>query len=329
MSMPPDPLWQPDERGDDDLRRIETLLRPYRHVAPSHQRWHIAVRPARRAARSAIRLAIACVLLVMAGVTVWLPWRLAWSAGASWAVAASQADTLSVGDHLVTGEGERATVRVARIGTLDLSPNTRMTLLETRQGHHRVSLETGHLRARIWAPPGYFGVVDGAAEVVDLGCAFDLWKTADGHGRLSVSSGWIMHTAGGQETLVPEGFTLAFDETRAGIPVRPDTLDEFATAIAQLDVALSDGRPDAKAEHQSAQLATPGDALTLLSLLTRYPSLASGPLYPRLAAMLGQPADDTHHREAWIAGNAQAINAWWDRVPRPPKQWWRNWRDVL
>ena len=332
MSTPHDPLWSPDPTGDAELARLEHLLHRYRHVAHAPRHWHTESPPMRRSTRRASYFLAACVLVLLAGTAAWLPWRLQWKADAPWSVTAhveSRQDTLAVGDRLITAVGERATVRVARIGTIDIAPLTRMSLLETRPGRHRVSLEQGHIRARIWAPPGYFGVLDNTAEVVDLGCEFDLWKTADGHGRLAVTNGWVMHTVAGKETLVPAGYAVSFDETRASIPLRADASKAFRMAVERLDIGMGHGTTDSEAERLVAGLATDADAYTLLSLLTRYPALARGPVYLRLARAFGIASIDARHREAWAAGSVHAINAWWDRMPRPPKQWWRNWRDLF
>lgn len=269
-----------------------------------------------------------CLLLAFSG---WFGWRLQWSPGVAWNLAEehSARTRLPVGDSLETRDGERVRLDVARIGTLEVSPRTRVSLLETRSGEHRIALASGHIHARIWAPPMWFAVSVPGAEVIDLGCEFDLWVDAAGNGRAIVQSGWIMHARDDQETLVPAGYTLSFDADRAEIPLHTDAGAAFAVAVVRLDHALAAGETDPSAETAVAQQATAADVFTLLTLLTRYPSLADGPLYPAVADMLGEPAADVRHRQDWTQGSTASINAWWDRVPRPPKQWWRNWGDAL
>lgn len=325
-----DPLWSPEQPGDADLKRIETLLRGYRHDASVPGRWSRRAPPRRR--RVLMRAAAACVAVLVLAVVAWLPWRLHWNEGAAWPVAqgaGAERIGLAVGDSIATSAGQGVRVGVARIGAVTLSPDSRMRLLETRTGHHRVSLERGHMHARVWAPPGYFGVQVDGAEVVDLGCEFDVWKDADGRGRIAVDSGWVMHAVGGQETLVPEGHAMQFGRERAGIPLRAHASEAFKEAVATLDAAMHAGARDAGGEAAVARLAGAGDAHSVLALLTRYPGLASGPLYPRLASLLGVPSDDLRHRQAWAAGSIHAIDAWWTLMPRPPKQWWRNWADAI
>lgn len=332
MSTPRDPLWSPDQPGDADLARLERLLGRYRHVPSEVPAPALSTAPPRRRLIRALAIAGGGIAAAALAVAVWLPWRLYWSADAPWPVTAEAAalpPALAVGDTLQTGAGQHARVAIARIGALEVSPETRLSLVETRSGRHRVALETGHVHARVWAPPGAFGVLDGGAEVIDLGCVFDLWKRADGSGRLAVGSGWVMHSEGGRETLVPAGYALDFGPDHVGLPLRPAAPAAFAEAVVALDHTLQAGRRDATAETRIADLAAPDDAFTLLSLLTRYPILAEGPLYPRLAETIGATPLDARHRQAWAGGSVHAINAWWDRMPRPPKQWWRNWRDVV
>lgn len=329
MASRPDPLWSPYPSADDDVARLERLLRVYRHQPSTPPPWTASPVPRSQRRRWRAVAAVGALAATLALAT-WWPWRLAWTDGAAWPVAGlAHIDALPLGGELATSEGEHARIEVARIGSLAVSPDTRLSLVETRGGHHRIALDHGHVRARIWAPPGHFGVRTGDAEVIDLGCEFDLWATTDGHGRMLVRNGWVMHAAGGRETLVPAGHAIVFDDNHAGIPRRGDIPAALDAAIDRVDRAMSTGARAVDAEQAIAAQATHADAFALLSLLTRYPELADGPLYPRLARLLDVPADDTQHRTAWRAGSIHAIEAWWDRIPRPPKQWWRNWRDAL
>jgi hypothetical protein len=147
-----------------------------------------------------------------------------------------------------------------------------------------------------------------------------------------VSSGWVMHELAQQEVLVPAGYAIEFDPQRATLPLRTDAAPRFATLALALDTlpqrAASRAFTDALAS-ELAQLAEDADAYTLLQLLQRVPVLVDTPLYPRLAAALGVDANDAQHRARWRAGDVAAMNAWWQRLPVQPKQWWWQWRDAL
>lgn len=329
MTEKPDPLWDPALPGDESLKRLESLLSGYRHVPPAKLSWPNP----RRARWQRITLAAAATLVACAvGIAAWLPWRLQWSEARHWAIetnAPQLPEALEVGQTLIIPANQSAVVRIARIGSMQLAPGARIKLSDTRSGHHRLELLEGTLRARIWAPPGYFGITTGASETIDLGCEFEMQRDAQGTGSIHVTSGWVMHAVNGQETLVPAGSTLRFDAERSGIPFAITATTEFRNAVDQLDLSMARGKRAPAVEARIANDAAVTDRFTLLTLLTRYPTLASGPLYPRLANEFGEIPLDPKHRSAWQQGSVHAMNQWWEQMPRPPKAWWLNWRDAV
>lgn len=329
-----DQLWNPDAPADAELARLQHLLGPCGIRTRPLPTPDFAI-PHRR--RQALRWALAAgiALLLLGGA---YEYRLAWTPGGSWNAVRSEgtvtaAETrLSPGQHLDTAAGQSASIAVARIGRITLSPESSLRLLETVAGKHQVALEHGHMRARIWAPPGYFSVRAGDAEVVDLGCDFDLWKNPDGSGRVQVRSGWVSYRIGGDDILVQAGHALDFADGRARTPLRTDASPGFAHAVHTLETAIAANAPRAPAIDAAArgvaETARTEDAFTLLSLLTRWPFLARTALYPTLGAMLGV-ATDTGHQHAWEAGDQGAMDVWWKQLPRQPKRWWANWKDGL
>lgn len=336
MNERDDPLWTPDARPDEELARIEHLLGRYGVRARGLSMPEVSM-PQRRRKPALLWALAAGVVLMLLGSGY--QYRLSWARDSSWTAVRSEGpadqreEQLEPGQSLSTGAQESATIAVARIGRISLSPDSSLQLLETGTGKHRVMLEHGHMRARIWAPPGYFAVRADGADVVDLGCDFDLWKAPDGSGRVFVRSGWISYRIGFDDILVPEGYALSFADGRARTPLRPDAPEDFTHAVNVLEAAVSsvDIIPEAmeNAARNVSEAARDQDAFTLLSLLSRWPALAHTMLYPRLAAALGVRDDNDAHRQAWAAGDQEAMDAWWTRIPRQPKQWWANWRDAL
>lgn len=329
-----DPLWDPrHERDDPGLMALRRALAPLSVASRGLAPWPLPRRARMRRRAALVAVAVAASVLVVVGAH---QYRLRWPSGLAWPVLASAGvggDTrLAPGQRVTTGSREASTIEVARIGRIELSPDSSMRLVETRSRHHRAELEYGHLRARIWAPPGDFGLVDGAVEIVDLGCDFEVWKMHDGSGRLFVRSGWIAWRSGAHERLVPEGFGLRFEADRASTPLRAEASPALVDAVGAIDRVLAAGAQrqadlDASARAVS-DAAGDADAITLLSLLTERPSLANGPIYARLAQAWDVTLDASHRR-AWAAGDRTALDAWWARLPRPPKRWWLHWRDAL
>jgi len=340
MSAPDqDYLW--DRRGpaDPEIAALERLLAGHGALARGVLQRSLPafpLPPPRRRRRWLIlppALAAAALLLLLGH-----HWRLSWPEDQAWALqlwrdaGRVEHTVLASGEALELAEGEQARIRVARIGELSLAPGSRVRLLHTGAAGHRFALEQGRLQARIWAPPGYFEVRGAGARIIDFGCEFDLAIDADGRGRLEVLSGWVGHFLGAQDILVPAGHALRFDPSGGRTPVRMAAADTLHAAIEGLDEALAEaatGDRIATLAGQVANHAEDADFHSLLSLLTRNPHLAESALYPRLAQVLGSADDGPQHRQHWAAGDRAAINLWWSRVPVPPKQWWRHWRDAL
>lgn len=329
-----DPLWDPRHECDDPgLMALRKALAPLSVASRGLASWPSPRRARIRRRAALVAVAMAASVLMVVGAHLY---RLHWPSGLAWPVlpmAGAEDDTrLAPGQRITTDSHDASTIEVARIGRIELSPDSSMRLVETRSRHHRAELEYGHLRARIWAPPGDFGLVDGVFEIVDLGCDFEVWKALDGSGRLFVRSGWIAWRAGAHERLVPEGFGLRFEADRSSTPLRADAPPALVDAVGAIDRVLAmDGQRQADLDVPAravSDAAGDADAITLLSLLTEHPSLANGPIYARLAQAWGVNLDPSH-RSAWAAGDRTAIDAWWARLPRPPKRWWLHWRDAL
>ena len=125
-----------------------------------------------------------------------------------------EAGRLPVGAWLQTDPASRASVAIADIGRLDVDPGTRLQLLGTREGNHRVALQRGTVHALIWAPPGEFVVETEASTAIDLGCAYTLTVAPGGNGMIEVSMGWVGFEHGGREAFIPAGARCA---TRPGV----------------------------------------------------------------------------------------------------------------
>lgn len=334
-----DYLWNRQGR-DDEVERLEALLAPLR--APTGLRAPAVGRRAvrtwgRRAFAIAAAASLAGVLLASGA----LAWRLAWPEGQAWTVLAQRGaarigdrplrslDALPPGVDLRTGAADSVDLRVARIGQARLGPASRLRLERTRSGEHRVVLVEGTLWARVWAPPGQFGVRLAQAELIDLGCEFDVRAAADGSGSLAVRSGWVMVAAGAREVLVPAGARVALGP--GGVPSTPHDQDAtvaFLAALRALDDAAAAPDPNGEAIRRLLAAARREDAISLLSLLGRHPGLANGPLYDHLAALWPQSAGVD--RGAVARGDAAALEPWWRALPYPrAKRWWLHWRDAL
>jgi len=257
----PDYLW--DRTGDDpEVARLEALLTPLAHQAPLRQ-------PRKRSRLPWVggAVVVAAAAAVIA-VIVW-PRANACSGAIGFSFSARGGDVscegtqttagvLPIGGVLDTGDHE-AELAIANIGKAELGANTRVHLDRTSASGHHLSLDRGHMHAKVKAPPRLFAVATPATDVTDLGCEYTIDIDASGAGAIRVQSGKV-ELGSGSALVVAPAHTHAkiLAGRRPGLPVAEGSaLDPDVDAV-QRDAP---GAIDALLAH-----ATSRDAITLVYL---------------------------------------------------------------
>jgi hypothetical protein len=221
---------------------------------------------------------------------------------------------LAVGQWLETDGDSRAQIEVGFIGQVEIDPNTRVRLVETKPTEHRLELAQGKMSARIWAPPHLFFVDTPAGVAADLGCAYTLEVNDQGIGLLHVTSGWVALQLKDRESMVPAGASCA---TQPGIgpgtPYFDDASENFRQALAKLDFGYAVDIPDL---HSPLEVilgeSRPRDTLTLWHLLARVEGNDRTRVYERAAALV--PPPDGVTREGVLQLNEQMLELWKERL---------------
>jgi ferric-dicitrate binding protein FerR (iron transport regulator) len=333
--MSDDYLWDGSGPPDPDVQRLEALL--------GRLRTPLADRPAPRLPRPPVRwrtlrylgpaLAAAAAMLLMIGVTLRTrsvaSWEVANLAGQPRVESSTLAGSgrITVGQTLVTDGRSQARMTVATIGQVTIDTNTRVRLVATRDGHHRLALEHGTLRAVINAPPGQFIVNTPSATATDLGCAYTLHVDEDGAGYLSVTSGWVALDLNGRESLVPVGASCRTDAQRGpGTPSYDDADPEMRRALDDFDDAR-----DAAARSAALRVVLahtgPGDAMTLWHLISRVEPPDRPAIVDALADLLPMPPGVT--RDAVLRLDRSALDQWWNALGLGEANWWRNFKPAM
>ena len=341
--MDNDYLWDRTGPVDLEVARLERLLRGHAHADVARRaRVAFPSKPVVSVRRRGWRIAFAAAAMLAVcaiGAGAWFQHRLHWEAGEPWRVLAQQGDvridgrsqqasTLTLDGTLETGTNAMTRLRAAGIGEVAIGAGSRVRLVETRTGRHRVQLEQGSLWARVWAPPGQFGVGVAGADVIDLGCEFLLKVDADGIGSLSVLSGWVQVDNLRREVLVPQGTRVRVNgDGAAGTPHTFSASPAFVEALEAIDARNGAVDPQGDEIRRLIAESRPQDAISLLVLLRDYPQLAEGPMFERLAILLPTPLAT---RDAWRSDRMAVLNAWWDALPYPRvKRWWTQWPDAF
>lgn len=279
------------------------------------------------------RFAFAAVALIgiVVAVGALLMNRTPAPAGASWDVARMRGAPrigsvlirdkakLGIGQWLETDPDSRAQISVSDIGHVEIDPNTRVRLLETKPTEHRLELERGRLSARISAPPKLFFVNTPSGVAEDLGCAYTLEVDDAGNSLLRVTAGWVALQLKDRESVVPAGAACA---TKAGIgpgtPYFEDASAGFRTALTRIDFD-SVATDRSKSLDSLLRAARVRDTLTLLHLLGRVDGNDRVKVYERMAELVPPPQGVT--REGVLALNQQMLDSWKDRL----KLYWSNY----
>jgi hypothetical protein len=336
--MHDDYLWDRSGEPDSDTVRLERALAAFRHRGgpPSAAAVERATRTfpsnagSRRYPVAAGLIAaslIAAIAILLAGVRHrGDAWQVAVLGGQPTVdrVAVDQRGMLSVGQWLVTDASSRAIIDVGDIGSVEVSPNSRVRLVSARPTDSRIELQRGLVRAMIFAPPRRFAVESPSGIAVDLGCVYTLQVEEDGAGLLHVESGWVAFAESGRESFVPAG---ASAETRPhfgpGTPYFDDASPRLRMGLSRLDFESASAAERAAALDSVLETARRRDGITLWHLLLRVRPDERGRVFDRLASLV--PPGDGVTREGVLRGDREMLEAWWDELGLQPLSWWREW----
>ena len=332
---PNDYLWDGTGVSDDEVARLERVLAPLRSrapLAPLPDRPVLAARPVSRIMRVLIGLTAAAAIVLAAGAA----WFTHGQRRAGWAVETlagtpvvdgrvlGSSGRLGVGKWLETGESAKARVSVGQIGRVDVDPNTRVQLVESRGREHRMSLQQGTIHAQIWAPPKFFFVNTPSAVATDLGCAYTLNVDETGAGLVRVTHGWVGFDFNGRESFIPEGAVCA---TRPGVgpgtPHYDDAPVGYGEALDLLDFGSADALRRADALDRVLTSSRRRDALTLWHLLTRGSRDERTKVFGRMSVLVPPPRGVTE--DAVLRGDKRATDRWWNELGLESASWWRIW----
>ncbi len=250
-------------------------------------------------------------------------------------------DSLSVGSSVTTDDSSKAELYVAGLGSVIIEPNTRVKLVKSVEGEHRIQLDYGSIDADIKATPRTFFVDAGSVTAVDLGCSYKFSIDKSGDGLLYVREGKVsLESAGGRESLVPEGkFCVTKQGFGPGTPFREDSAPELKKALMEFDFGNCGGQ----CVNIILKNAKKTDAVTLVNILPRVDEEYKSKVYAKVSAYYPAPKnipkDSIPHLK-----KMENVNEWVDeimeqvqqsvqenmqRVEESMKQleWQKNWQE--
>jgi hypothetical protein len=328
-----DYLWDGSGEPDPEVQRLERLLTQFRHeprdaafqaitpVSRRHRRFLAIARGFWPRFAVAAALAVAVIVTIRFSRKPTMPTPAAWTvnglAGSprigNASLQQSKTASLTAGQSLETDAQSRAEIHAESLGEIDVEPNTRLRVLNTRNGLKHAALDRGTIEAYIWASPGEFVVDTPAATTVDLGCAYTLHVDPSGNGSVKTMMGWVGFARNGRESFIPAG---AMCSTRPrigpGTPFFEDAPDPLRSALERFDF---DDQTDAQRAADLAialRVARPRDAMTVWHLLSRVPVDQRSAVYERLQQLAPSPVGVT--QDGILHLDRPMLDAWWNSL---------------
>jgi hypothetical protein len=333
--MSDDYLWNRTGEKDPEVARLESLLGTLgRRRRPLDLDHLPAASPASvptHWTRLARPLAAAAVLVLTIGGL----WYTLTPRPSAWTVegiagtpvfgsrTARQGATVPLSTWVETDARSSLRLGAAEVGLIEVGPGTRVRIFSSRTSGERFNLERGLIHAVIWTTPGRFSVETPAATAVDLGCSYSLEVDGQGTGVLRVTAGWVGVERDGRESLVPTGAVCVMRQGRGpGTPRFEDATRAFADALDVLDRETS--VMGGSALDAVLAQARPRDAMTLWHLLGRADRPTRQQIFDRLSALASPPP--ALDRNAALAGDRAALDAWWNSFGLGDVALFRKWR---
>jgi hypothetical protein len=196
-------------------------------------------------------------------------------------------DSLSVGSYITTDDSSKAELYVAGLGSVIIEANSRVKLVKSTEGEHRIALEYGSIDANIIATPRTFFVDAGTVTAVDLGCSYKFSVDRSGDGLLYVRQGRVaLESSSGRESIVPEGkFCVTKKDIGPGTPFREDTSPVLKKALMEFDF----GNCGAQCVNVILKNAKKTDAVTLVNIIPRVENEYKTMVYEKVADFCPPP----------------------------------------
>ena len=339
-----DYLWDGSGEPDPEVVKLEKALGKFRHTPRTAPEWSVQLQAEPRVVRVRqflhwMRWGLAAAAAVVITISLWLGLRPKDTNQIGWGVTSlagaprvgrntianiGGSGKLRIGQTLMTDAQSRASISVAEVGRVEIEPQTRLRLVETRANRTRLSLERGTIHAMIWAPPGEFAVDTPSALAVDLGCAYTLIVDEHGAGILRTTLGWVGFKLQGREAFIPAG---AVGATRPGIgpgtPYYEDASESFRAALAKFDFEKLSAADRDAALNTILEESRKRDALTLWHLLSRAEGSERRRVYDRLAAFVPPPSGVTP--DGIMHLDREMLDAWWNEFGFGDISLWRTW----
>lgn len=230
----------------------------------------------------------------------------------------SETGLIKIGDYLETDNDSRAKIRVGSIGEVEVDPQSRVKLIETKPDEHRLALDKGKIHATIWAPPRLFFVETPSATAVDLGCMYTLEVDDNGSTYLYVTSGWVALENNGQEAIIPTGAMCETHKSSGtGTPYFKDADKKFINTLKLFD----EGNRDIEIINALLKTSSKDDMLSLWHIIPKVDEKSRSEIFTLMKKFVEIPR--SIKKEKIISADKTSLDELWEVLGFGSKSLWK------
>ncbi|MBA4407215.1 hypothetical protein C0389_08080 [bacterium] len=216
---------------------------------------------------------------------------------------------ISQGQSLLTENSSRATIRVPKVGNVEVGKNSLIVLLKAKDGDNRILFRRGSINVT-----NTFNMPDFSIElknyiIADRGGELNISIDDHDNARILVKYGFTEIEKNGDIIYLDDGYVCEIRSgSRIGTPFRQDAPEEFRNEMVKYD--YQNGGENSI--DKIMELASEKDMLTLLALIPKSPQVKRQLLFQTIANKFPPPAGVT--RMGIIKGDSQMLYLWWREI---------------
>lgn len=199
-------------------------------------------------------------------------------------------DSIKAGDWIETNDSSRAVITIAGLGEITVEPKSKLTILKSEQGEHRVLLEYGTINTNFSEKSDKFSIETKNSIARDnnvTGTAYTFSIDNKGDGMILVKDGSVTLESRGKEAVVPAGkICLVQAIAGPGTPFSVTASNEFRKALYAYDFEPH----TTNAIYNVINTANETDMVSLINLIPRVNDEVKEQIYSKVSGYVAPPS---------------------------------------
>lgn len=198
-------------------------------------------------------------------------------------------DSLKAGDWIETDDSSKAIITIAGLGEITVEPKSKVKILNSEKGEHKVLLEYGTINTNFSQKSEKFSIETKNSIAWDnnpKGTAYTFSVDNKGDGMILVKDGSVLLESRGKESVVPAGkICLVQASVGPGTPFSVNASAEFRNALYTYDFEPS----NTNAIYNVINTANNSDMISLINLIPRVNDDMKEQIYSKVSGVVAPP----------------------------------------